>query len=208
MSPCLYIAPEVDCDMAMRNQSSYFTGLKGMLRELLTQYGTIDRLWLDTVWTPFNNFPRPNGVHTGGPFGIAPWRDLFEFIGAISPETVTLPGLDGCEVNSDYGYGRYPYMTASVLPPVSIDARLPDGAMDVAVGENCWTIYGGRGVSNLSAIWGGPPQPTFFKVGEDMQSMQRNGEWFMHRGSDPQPWSQLVLAGQYAATALRGLNWM
>ena len=208
MSPCLYIAPEVDCDMAMRNQTQYFAGLKGMLRELLTQYGKIDRLWLDTVWTPFNNFPRPAGAVGGGSFGLAPWRDLFAFIGDVSPETVTLPGMDGCEVNSDYSYGRYPYMTASVLPPLSIDARLPDQAMEAGIGENCWTIYGGNGVSNLSAIWGGPPQKTYFKVGEDMQTMQRDGEWFIHHGSGATAWSQLILAGQYAATVLRGLNWM
>ena len=34
-------------------------------------------------------------------------------------------------------------MTASVTPPIAIDADLPDKAMDAMVGENCWNIYGG-----------------------------------------------------------------
>eukprot|EP00658_Telonema_sp_P-2_P030684 TRINITY_DN23132_c0_g2_i2.p1 TRINITY_DN23132_c0_g2~~TRINITY_DN23132_c0_g2_i2.p1 ORF type:complete len:527 (+),score=100.22 TRINITY_DN23132_c0_g2_i2:65-1645(+) len=206
VSPCIYIAPEVDCDMAMLEQAEYFTRLKGMLGELLQDYGTIDRLWLDTVWTPFNNYP-PHGGH-GGSFGIAPWRDLFGWIERISPNTVSIPGYDGCEVNSDYGYGRYPYMTAGVLPPISIDARLPDRMMEPLIGENCWSIYGGNGVQNLSQIYSGPDQPTYFKVGEDMATIQRSGEWFLHPGDQPLAWSPQVLAGQYAATVLRGLHWI
>ena len=46
ISPCLYIAPEVDCDMAMRNESGYFEGLRGMLTELLTNYGEIDPFYV------------------------------------------------------------------------------------------------------------------------------------------------------------------
>ena len=55
-------------------------------------------------------------------------------------------------------------MTASVLPPVAIDADLPDKAMDTMVGENCWNIYGGNGVADVKKIYS-PPQPTYFKVG-------------------------------------------
>lgn len=65
-----------------------------MLHELLTQYGKIDRLWLDTVWTPFNNFPAKGSA--GGSFGIEPWQDIIKFIAAVSPETLSIPGVDGC----------------------------------------------------------------------------------------------------------------
>ena len=83
--------------------------------------------------------------------------------------------MDGCEVNSDYGYGRTPFQSASVLPPIAIDATLPDKTLEKNIGENCWTVDGGNGVPNVSSIYAGPPQRTFFKVGEDMATIQRDG---------------------------------
>lgn len=98
-------------------------------------------------------------------------------------------------------------MLASVIPPMAIDAALPDRSLTPLIGENCWNIYGGLGVRNVSQIYR-PGDPTYFKVGEDMATIQRSGEWFIHPGQPAVPWTQEVLAGQYAATVLRGLNWI
>eukprot|EP01013_Petalomonas_cantuscygni_P038087 TRINITY_DN69105_c0_g1_i1.p1 TRINITY_DN69105_c0_g1~~TRINITY_DN69105_c0_g1_i1.p1 ORF type:complete len:551 (-),score=91.17 TRINITY_DN69105_c0_g1_i1:277-1902(-) len=204
VATCFYIAPQVDCDMAMLSETQYMTRMKGMLTELLTHYGSIDRLWLDTIWAPFNSYPTtPTPSHS---FGTAHWRDLLAHIHDVSPNTTTLPGTDGCEVNSDYSYGRYPFATANVLPPYALDARLPDASYDARVSETCWTVYGGNGVADVRNIYAGPPQPVYFKVGEDMNTILRTGQWFLHPDMQPVPWSAEILAAQYAATVLRGLN--
>lgn len=141
VSPCFYIAPQVDCDLASGSPTNYIPAMMGMLTELLGgTYGVIDRLWLDTCWTPIDATTSSSG---GSSLGTAPWRDLITHIHATSPTTATFPGVDGCEVNSDYGYGRPSFITANVLPPMALDAKLPDPALIPSIGEDCWTVFGG-----------------------------------------------------------------
>jgi hypothetical protein len=83
-------------------------------------------------------------------------HEVVALLESAVPATASMPGVDGCEVNSDYGYGRHPFATASVLPPLALDARLPDAALQNGIGENCWGVLGGNGIgANISRLYGG-----------------------------------------------------
>ena len=47
ISPCLYFIADWDCHNANESAEVYLGRQQGMLGELLSNYGTIDRLWLD-----------------------------------------------------------------------------------------------------------------------------------------------------------------
>eukprot|EP00041_Stephanoeca_diplocostata_P022022 m.521845 g.521845 ORF g.521845 m.521845 type:complete len:333 (+) comp21965_c0_seq1:99-1097(+) len=102
ISPCLYFINDWDCWESNDTAPVYVQKQLDMLTELLTKYGTIDRLWFDfygagctPAWCPAGSFP--DG-----------WAKVVAHVRKTSPSTLMLPGPDGCENPSESGDGIYP----------------------------------------------------------------------------------------------------
>ena len=106
VSPCLYFIADWDCYNANETAAVYLSRQQGMLSELLSNYGTIDRLWLDLYGA---------GCGGGGAAPLCPadvfpmaWKDVVAHVRQVSPSTMMLPGPDGCENPHEAGIGVYP----------------------------------------------------------------------------------------------------
>jgi len=106
VSPCLYFIADWDCFNADQPPAVYLRRQLGMLTELITNYGTIDRLWLDLYGAGCGQAGKvplcPQGV-----FPVA-WGELVDLVRKTSPSTMMLPGPDGCENPHEGGIGVYP----------------------------------------------------------------------------------------------------
>jgi len=75
----------------------------GMLTEVLTNYGPIDRLWFDHYWDPCATLSMcPGGFPEY-------WRIVSQHVRTVSPTTIMAPGMDGFYSNGgESGSGMYP----------------------------------------------------------------------------------------------------
>ena len=106
MSPCLYFIADWDCFNADEPGPVYLRRQLGMLSELLTGYGTIDRLWLDFYGAGCGRAGKPPLC----PAEVFPsaWMEVVAHVRRLSPSTMMLPGPDGCENPKEAGIGVYP----------------------------------------------------------------------------------------------------
>jgi hypothetical protein len=75
---------------------SYKSMIWTMVHELLTDYGTISRLWFDVF---------PSGPSNWDPGGFPQeYHDLVAYVREISPDTMLLSGSDGCMAGHEKGY--------------------------------------------------------------------------------------------------------
>jgi hypothetical protein len=75
---------------------SYKSMIWTMVHELLTDYGTISRLWFDVF---------PSGPSNWNPGGFPQeYHDLVAYVKEISPDTMLLSGSDGCMAGHEKGY--------------------------------------------------------------------------------------------------------
>eukprot|EP00038_Savillea_parva_P004337 m.136574 g.136574 ORF g.136574 m.136574 type:complete len:630 (+) comp11439_c0_seq6:204-2093(+) len=102
ISPCLYFINDWDCWESGDAPDVYLNKQLGMLTELLTQYGPIDRLWFD-----FYGRGCAPGQCPGDLFPNA-WPTVVSHVRTLSPHTMMLPGPDGCEGPTETGDGFYP----------------------------------------------------------------------------------------------------
>ena len=91
VSPCLYFIADWDCFNAQESSDVYLRRQKGMLSELLSNYGTIDRLWLDFYGAGCGAEGQPPLC----PQNVFPdaWQDIVAHVRHMSPLTMMLPGL-------------------------------------------------------------------------------------------------------------------
>ena len=91
VSPCFYIAPSLDCAAWTRPPADYLRQQLGMLSELMTRYGPIDRIWMDV-------YPNPQCSRGACPPGLTPfpWGAVVQHIRALNAAAMVLPGPDGC----------------------------------------------------------------------------------------------------------------
>jgi alpha-L-fucosidase len=101
LEPCFYIVLNMDCAEHGQTVQRYYEIQRDMLTELLTSYGPIPRMWWDMV-----------GMSMGSPWNPGGFPQLFQNLSAhakaLAPDTVLLPGPDGCLVGGETGSGSYP----------------------------------------------------------------------------------------------------
>eukprot|EP00037_Helgoeca_nana_P035330 m.424715 g.424715 ORF g.424715 m.424715 type:complete len:671 (-) comp48212_c0_seq1:55-2067(-) len=132
ISPCLYFIPSMDGHDAGQPAETYLQTQLEMLRELLTQYGQIDRLWFDYYLIPCREYGSdcPAGVFPRG------WANVTALVKELSPGTVMVPGVDGCLVPgrstgqpAEGGGGQYPNLYYTTAPgtgnPILCNQVLP-----------------------------------------------------------------------------------
>jgi alpha-L-fucosidase len=109
VSPCLYFIPAEDGAAEKHNRApeQYLATQQAMLRELLTRYGHVDRVWFD-FWG--DNCGAFGSGCPKGALGSRGYDSLTALVRELSPETVMLPGVDGClsDVAVENGEGGYP----------------------------------------------------------------------------------------------------
>lgn len=157
ISPCLYVILgfNVHANHSGVPAPEYLDEQVVVLTELLTRYGTIDRLWWDNfaigccqpVWPPGpdgGGFYCPGGGTTSGPGPACPaWQVLIDVVRALSPTTAIIPGPDGCLVNGESLGGTYPLYHASSMPQSSyscVDAGAPVAGSTFTVPESDLTM--------------------------------------------------------------------
>ena len=112
LQPCFYIIPSWD-DYVMRTwpnitAQTYLDIQLTMLTELLTSYGPIYRLWFDFYMLD-TAYSQPQVVpgFTGDALATT-WETIIGHVKQISPNTLMLPGPDGCLNPTESGDGVYP----------------------------------------------------------------------------------------------------
>ena len=109
VSPCLYIIPAEDgaLEKVNRTAEDYLATQLAMLRELLTRYGHIDRVWFDFWGDSCGRFG--SGCPKGA-LGRSGYGNITALVRQLSPGTVMLPGVDGCldDVAVENGEAAYP----------------------------------------------------------------------------------------------------
>jgi hypothetical protein len=111
IEPCFYIVLNMNCALTAAGSTveQYFEAEKGMLTELLTNYGPVKRMWWDMV-----------GLSMGEPWNPGGFPALFNNLSAhakaLAPDTLLLPGPDGCLVGGETGSGAYPTFNFNVGP--------------------------------------------------------------------------------------------
>ena len=88
----------MDCAEANNTVERYFEIQRDMLTELLTGYGPIARMWWDMYLLDMSSEWNPGMM----------WANLTAHARALAPQTLLLPGPDGCLVGGETGSGSYP----------------------------------------------------------------------------------------------------
>jgi len=126
VKPCYYMGPNANGYLA-NNQSysaeAFIDAQLGMLRELLTNYGTdyVSRLWWD-------HYPMGCGNLAPCPDGSFPdaWPRFVELVRELSPSTIICPGPDCDGHQGESGLGKYPVWHPCV-PEISNGTELKCG---------------------------------------------------------------------------------
>jgi alpha-L-fucosidase len=141
VSPCLYFIPAEDGRLEQQNRTAdqYFATQLAMLRELLTRYGPIDRVWFDFWGDDCGRFG--SGCPKGA-LNRQGYSQLAALVRELSPGTVMLPGVDGCldDVAVENGEAAYPswsYASPAGNPanPVVCRPVLPNSSGAVFAGH-------------------------------------------------------------------------
>jgi alpha-L-fucosidase len=101
IEPCFYIVLNMDCAEANNTVERYVDIQRNMLTELLTGYGPITRLWWDMYQLDMGKEWNP-GMDRDS------WANLTSHAKSLAPQTLLLPGSDGCLVGGETGSGSYP----------------------------------------------------------------------------------------------------
>jgi len=101
IEPCFYIVLNMDCAENNNTLDRYVEIQRTMLTELLTDYGPITRMWWDMYQLNMGKEWNP-GMNTSS------WDDLITHTRSLAPQTMLLPGPDGCLVGGESGDGSYP----------------------------------------------------------------------------------------------------
>lgn len=154
ISPCFYIILGFDVmsNKTGVNSSAYMDAQVIALTELLTDYGQIDRLWLDNYaigcCQPVTVDPLlycPGGGTTSEPSPACPgWQTLIDLVRKLSPGTAMIPGPDGCLVNGETEGGTYPLYHANRHTQASYsctDANAPSNGQTFSLTESDYTVY-------------------------------------------------------------------
>lgn len=105
ISPCLYFINAWDCWEAQDSPQGYMNATLGMLSDLMNQetYGKIDRFWFDQYgFGPVGPQESPHDLFP------AAWPTIVEHVRKASPDTLMIPGPDGCITSGEAGDGAYP----------------------------------------------------------------------------------------------------
>ena len=88
VSPCLYFIPSMDAFESQDTPTTYLAKQLEMLRELLTRYGHIDRIWFDYWGSP------PTSCSLAAQPGTFPkgWANITSLVNELSPTTAFVPG--------------------------------------------------------------------------------------------------------------------
>jgi hypothetical protein len=162
VSPCLYFIPAEDGRLEQQNRTAdqYFATQLAMLRELLTRYGPIDRVWFDFWGDDCGRFG--SGCPKGA-LNRQGYSQLAALVRELSPGTVMLPGVDGCldDVAVENGEAAYPswsYASPAGNPanPVVCRPVLPNSSGAVFAGHEVDQTIQNRGITGS----GMPRTPT------------------------------------------------
>ena len=108
ITPCYYMGPNANGYLSNHLKlpaEEFVTRQLGMLRELLTNYGTdyVSRLWWD-------HYPSGCGGLAPCPDGSFPaaWPRFVQLVREVSPSTIICPGPDCDGHQTERGVGKYP----------------------------------------------------------------------------------------------------
>ena len=114
IEPCFYFIPGFSIFNFNMTDQEYLKVHMDMLTELLTQYGPISRLWFDNYALDGARYQPPGHMHSFdctnniiGP-SCPSWLAINKLVEQLSPNTVVVPGPDGCLVNAESEGGTYP----------------------------------------------------------------------------------------------------
>jgi alpha-L-fucosidase len=177
VSPCFYIILgfDVEANHSGVPGPAYLDRQVVALTELLTNYGPIDRLWLDNYaigcCQPVTHefLYCPGGGTTSTPSPACPgWQLLIDTVRAVSPRTAVVPGPDGCLVNGESAGGTYPLYHASDLPLSSYSctrASQPFGGASFLVPESDFSML------NPGDNWFWAPGDPFLNASQILQQV-------------------------------------
>ena len=189
VSMCFYVSELLDCWESGDTVEAYLARLRGMLRELLTGYGAVSRIYYD--FFGFGNAGRPSWSPAGAfPAG---WASFVSLVREVSPETVMLPGPDGCENPLEAGQGVYPVWTSEA-------DSLRRGEMSGEFCGNCSNDHEGCSGS-------GSPNGTLFAPHESTLSIQNSGDYWFHHDGAPYL-NAALLWWHYLRIVGRGSSWI
>ena len=160
---CFYVSELLDCWESKDTAVKYMDTLIAMLTELLTGYGPVSRLYFDFFGYSNKGHPHwsPNGAFPSG------WQKVVSTVRKLSPDTVMLPGPDGCENPLEAGQGVYPVWTTELDPHNH--------------GEISSEFCGGCANDHEGCTGYGAPNGTLFAPHESVLSIQNSGDyWFWH----------------------------
>ena len=101
LEPCFYTVLNMDCAESHTTVEKYYEIQRDMLTELLTLYGPIPRMWWDMVSSNLSPEYNPGGFP-------ALFKNLSAHAKSLAPQTLLIPGTDGCLVGGESGSGSYP----------------------------------------------------------------------------------------------------
>eukprot|EP01043_Picozoa_sp_COSAG02_P069485 COSAG02_NODE_11924_length_1630_cov_1.372959_1_plen_520_part_01 len=148
MQPCFYWGPNANGDLLQKGfDAETFVNLQlGQLRELLTQYGPISRLWWD-------HYLGGCGLHAPCPAGSFPaaWPRFVELVRTVAPDTLLCPGPDCHGHITEDGRGAYPLWynirhgstnVGEFMPKEVCATPYPHAwfAKGTGAGQDAWTI--------------------------------------------------------------------
>lgn len=101
IEPCFYIVLNMDCAEANNTLDRYIEIQRDMLTELITGYGPIPRMWWDMYRLDMGKEWNPG-------MDDSAWANLSSHVKSLAPQTLLIPGPDGCLVGGETGSGSYP----------------------------------------------------------------------------------------------------
>jgi len=142
INPCFYIIVGFDFYLNQTlqvNADIYLDMQITAITELLTNYGPITRLWFDNYaldgnkWQPVSS---PYFICTNDDYGTScpGWINITSLVRSLSPNTLMIPGPDGCLVDAENLDGQYPiyhagdmgsYVCHDVTNPYPTNASVP-----------------------------------------------------------------------------------
>jgi alpha-L-fucosidase len=177
IKPCLYIILAFDFHANRTGVpfDAFLANQKTALTELLTRYGPISRLWWDNyaldgaAYQPVTHGPGWSCPHNApDPAACPNWFAVSELVKSLQPDTLIVPGPDGCLVNAEKDGGTYPLYHAGAFgsywcvnasaptpggPPPSYAFLAPEA--DYTIGEpgDNWFWFPGMPVLDTAGLW-------------------------------------------------------
>eukprot|EP00055_Hartaetosiga_balthica_P017438 m.117021 g.117021 ORF g.117021 m.117021 type:complete len:568 (-) comp9316_c0_seq1:420-2123(-) len=164
IEPCFYIGPNANgyfTQVLNYTNDEFYDAQMGMIKEVLTNYGFINRLWWDHYLQPCGNLAEcPQCTNASDPkcFPQA-WEGFTDFVRSISPKTILGTGPDvGHSGGGETGVGDYPVWNAvngssSAYGPLGNLFHPREADATIQNPGDAWFYHEGHPYWNASQVW-------------------------------------------------------